>query len=134
MAQKTIPAWRDFPGKTEYSGRAKLEGEHEVMMTITVEIPDLLASVLAAEGKDPARAALEAMALEGYRTERLTEADLKDLLGFETRMEVHGFLKDHGAFLHYTAEDLEHDTAVAIEAARRHKKQSAGTPPGQHTG
>ena len=46
-------------------------------MTITVEIPDVLAIALSAEGKDPARAALEAMALEGYRTERLTEADLK---------------------------------------------------------
>jgi hypothetical protein len=104
------------------------------MMTITVNIPDLLAGVLAAEGKDPARAALEAMALEGYRTERLTEADLKELLGFDTRMEVHGFLKDHGAFLHYTAEDLDHDMAVAIDVARRYQRQSNGTPPEQHAG
>lgn len=90
------------------------------MMTITVEIPDALAGVLAAEGKDPARAVLEAMAIEGYRTDRLTEADLKELLGFDTRMDVHGFLKDHGAFMHYTAEDLDRDTAVAVGAARRH--------------
>jgi hypothetical protein len=72
------------------------------------------------EGKGPTRAVLEAMALEGYRADRLTEADLKELLGFE-RMEVHGFLKDHGAFMHYTPEDLDHDAAVAVEVARRHR-------------
>jgi hypothetical protein len=104
------------------------------MLTITVKIPDLLAGVLSAEGKDPTRAVLEAMALEGYRTERLTEADLKDLLGFETRMEVHGFLKDHGAFLHYTAEDLEHDAAVAIDVARRYQREKNATPHEQHAG
>jgi hypothetical protein len=53
------------------------------MMTITVEIPDVLAGVLSAEGRDPARAVLEAMALEGYRADWLTGADLKELLGFE---------------------------------------------------
>jgi hypothetical protein len=104
------------------------------MMTIIVEIPDVLAGVLSAEGKDPARAVLEAMAIEGYRTDRLTEADLKELLSFETRMEVHGFLKDHGAFMHYTVEDLDHDTAVAIDVARRHQRQKNGTSPEQHAG
>jgi len=94
------------------------------MMTITVEIPDVLAGLLSAEGKDPTRAVLEAMALEGYRTERLTEADLKELLGFETRSEVHGFLKAHGAVMHYTAEDLDQDSRVAIDTARKFEKES----------
>jgi hypothetical protein len=49
------------------------------MMTITVEIPGVLAGILSADGKDPVRAVLEAMALEGYRADRLTEADLKEL-------------------------------------------------------
>lgn len=93
------------------------------MKTITVEIPDNLAGLLSAGGKDLSRTALEAMALEGYRTERLTESDLKELLGFETRMEVHGFLKDHGACIHYTVEDLDHDTASALEVAGRHRSQ-----------
>ena len=89
-------------------------------MTITVELPDLLAGVLSAEGKDPARAVLEAMALDGYRTEQLTEADLKELLGFETRMEVHEFLKQHSVFMHYTAEDLDQDVSTALDVARRY--------------
>jgi Uncharacterised protein family (UPF0175) len=101
------------------------------MKTITVEIPDLLAGILSADGKDLSRAALEAMALEGYRTEQLTEFDLKELLGFATRMEVHGFLKDHGACIHYTLEDLDHDTASALEVARRYRAQKSG-PPERH--
>jgi len=51
-------------------------------------------------GHDPARAGLEAIALKGCRRDRHTEYDVRELLGFETRMEVDGFLKEHGAFLH----------------------------------
>ena len=97
-------------------------------MTIAVEIPDELAGTLSTEGQDPARAVLEAVALEGYRTDRLSESDIRQLLGFETRMEVHGFLKEHGVFLHYTLEDLEHDTATARDAARRHKAAQRNEP------
>ena len=88
-------------------------------MTITIEIPDDLASALAPPGKDLSRSALEAIALNGYRSDQLTEADIRQLLGFETRMEVHGFLKEHGAFMPYTAGDLEHDRQVACQVARR---------------
>ena len=104
-------------------------------MTIVVEIPDDLAGALSTEGQDPARALLEAVALEGYRTDRLSESDIRQLLGFETRMEVHGFLKEHGVFLHYTLEDLEHDTATALDAARRHKAEQQNEPvTGLHVG
>jgi Uncharacterised protein family (UPF0175) len=65
-------------------------------MTITVEIPEELAGQFVPSGQDLGRAVLEAIALEGYRSNRLTEADIRELLGFETRMEVHGFLKEHG--------------------------------------
>lgn len=98
-------------------------------MVVTVEIPDALVGVLSAGGKDPTRAAIEAVALEGYRTDRLSEADIRQLLGFETRMGVHGFLKEHGAFMHYTLEDLAHDSAVAIDVARRHQSQQQKNEP-----
>jgi hypothetical protein len=100
-------------------------------MTITIEIPDEFASRLASEGQDPARAALEAIALDGYRSDRLTEADIRQLLGFETRMEVHGFLKEHGAFLPYTAEDLEHDREVARQVAQRAQTERHREPAGE---
>jgi len=88
-------------------------------MTITVEIPEELVNQLAPRGQDPGRAALEALALEGYRSDRLTEADIRLLLGLDTVLEVHGFLKAHGAFLPYTVEDLEHDREVACQVADR---------------
>ena len=37
---------------------------------------------------------------------------------FGIRMEVHGFLKEHGAFLHYTGEDLEHDLEMARQITK----------------
>ena len=50
-------------------------------MTITLEIPDELAGMLSTDGNDPSRAVLEAVALEGYRTDRLSEFDIQQLLG-----------------------------------------------------
>jgi hypothetical protein len=92
-------------------------------MTITVELPDALQGLVFANGQEPARVVLEAIALEGYRAERLTESDVRRLLGFETRMEVHEFLKEHGAFMHYTLEDLRHDSTVALQVAQRVQSQ-----------
>ncbi len=77
-------------------------------MHIAIDIPDSISGVIANE-QDPARAALEALALEGYRSRRLGESAVRRLLGFGTRMEVHGFLKEHGVYLNYSMEDLERD-------------------------
>jgi len=82
-------------------------------MEITLNIPDEVARKVTREGKDPARLALEALALEGYRTELLSESAVKQMLGFETRMEVHAFLKEHGVYLHYSVADLDQDKATA---------------------
>lgn len=88
-------------------------------MHITVEIPDNAAADFSAADQDPARALLEAFALEGYRSGRFSEAGVRRLLGFETRFEVDDFLHQHNAFRPYTMEDLERDTAVALEIALR---------------
>ena len=82
-------------------------------MEITINIPDELARQVSSEGKDPAGVALEALALEGYRSERLSESAVRQMLGFETRIEVHAFLKQHGVYLHYDVADLEQDQASA---------------------
>jgi len=103
-------------------------------VTITIQIPEELAGQLIPAGQDPARATLEAVALEGYRSDRLSEADLRELLGFETRMEVHGFLKEHGVFLHYTDADLAHDREMAIQVARRARVERQGDPTDQQRG
>lgn len=99
-------------------------------MHITVEIPDSSAADLADAGPDPARALLEAHALDGYRRRTLGESAIRRLLGFETRMEVHVFLNEHGMpWPSLTAEDIEHDTAMALEVALRHRAQSGAAAP-----
>jgi hypothetical protein len=94
-------------------------------MTIAVEIPDDLAGVLATGGKTPSRAVLEAVALDGYRRDLLSESAVRRLLGFETRVQVHGFLKEHGVYLHYTLADLEHD----MQEADRYSSLKDAHPP-----
>jgi predicted HTH domain antitoxin len=79
-------------------------------MQVTLEIPDDMAGKLAAQGQDPARAALEAVAIEGYRSGALSAHQTRRLLGFETRYELDGFLKAHNVWEHaYGLEDLEQD-------------------------
>jgi hypothetical protein len=94
-------------------------------MEISIKIPDELARQVASEGKDPARVALEALALEGYREKRLSESAIRQLLGFESRIQVHAFLKEHGVYLHYDLSDLDHDR---VTSKRSQAKRSGSKP------
>lgn len=78
-------------------------------MTITLNLSEEIARHLTAQGQDISRAALELMLLEAYREHKLTTGQLRQALGFHTRMQAHAFLKDHGVPLHYDQADLEHD-------------------------
>lgn len=77
-------------------------------MQFTVELPDDLAERLIPMGNDPARTALEDMAVEAFRAHRLTEHELATLLGL-SRYELDGFLKQREVWLEYTMEDLQRD-------------------------
>jgi uncharacterized protein UPF0175 len=77
-------------------------------MDVTVHIPDDLAARLGAEG-DLSRRALEALALEEYKSGHIGKPDLRRLLGFTTRYELDGFLKNHGLWTDYTIEDFRHE-------------------------
>ena len=79
-------------------------------MQVTLEIPDEMAEWVASQGRDLSRAALEALAIEGYRSETLSPLQARLLLGIETRYEFEGFLKDRQVWEHaYSLEDLEQD-------------------------
>jgi predicted HTH domain antitoxin len=78
-------------------------------MRITLDVPEDIAADLAAKGENLPRAALEALAIEEYRAQKLSTAQLRRLLGYQIRMQAHAFLKKHGVYLHYTLADLEHD-------------------------
>lgn len=55
------------------------------------------------------RRLLEMAALEGFKSGQLTSAQLQQMLGFESRFEVDGFLKERGVFFDYSAEELAHE-------------------------
>ena len=78
-------------------------------MLITLELPDDIAAHLTAKGENLSRAALEALALEEYRAHKLSTSQLRRLLGYRTKVQVHAFLKQHAVYLHYTEADLKHD-------------------------
>lgn len=78
-------------------------------MTLTVEIPDDLAGRLSASGDDLTRRALEGFALEEYKAGRITETEMRQLLGFGTRYRLDGFLKAHGVWAEYSLEDLREE-------------------------
>jgi len=78
-------------------------------MELTVQIPDDLATSMSASGGDLARRALEALALEEFKSGHLTKPELRRLLGFGTRYRLDGFLKSHGVYEDYTMEDFDSD-------------------------
>ena len=78
-------------------------------MQLAIELPEDIAEDLRAKWKDLPRHALEAIALEGYRSGALTESQVRRVLGFETRLEVNSFLKDRGVYYNYSPSELDHE-------------------------
>ncbi len=87
-------------------------------MQITLELPEDIAEGLESKWKDLPRAALESLALEGYRSHALTTSQLRRLLGFETRMQVDAFLKAHEIY-DYSVADFEQDRETLRELRMR---------------
>ena len=82
-------------------------------MRITVELPEDIGW-----RHDPGREALEALAIEGYRSGALTHHQASQLLGLP-RFDFDNFLKSRNIYDHaYDAGDLEQDleTLRQIEA------------------
>ena len=84
-------------------------------MEVTVEIPEDIAEQLHTKWENLPRGVLESLALEAYRSGTLTKMQLRRLLGFQTPMELDGFLKQAGIYLDYDLNDLRED----LETIRR---------------
>jgi hypothetical protein len=90
----------------------------EVAMQVQLEIPEDLARQLADDPTGVSRAALEAVALEGVRSGKLTLSQARRLLGIESRYEMDGFLKAHGVFIDLTLDDVRKDSETALAFSR----------------
>ena len=84
-------------------------------MRVTIQLPDDISAALEEQWDDVPRRSLEAIAVEAYRTGALTDSQVRRLLGFETRFQVHALLKKHHVPLQYTAADLEDDLQAQRE-------------------
>lgn len=78
-------------------------------MDVILHIPKGIEDQLeAAFGGDLAQAAREALAIEGYRTERLSLGQVAELLSVSST-EADQFLKDRQVPLLYSVDDFERD-------------------------
>lgn len=77
-------------------------------MQVTVDIPDQFLPFLLPEGTDAPRKVLEDTVAQAYREHRLTMEQVRQVLGFGTRMEVDPFLQKY-EINDYTVEDLKED-------------------------
>ena len=80
-------------------------------MQVTVEIPDQFVNHLVPSGCDAARSLLEQSVAAAYRDSRLTMEQVRQLLGFGTRIQVDAFLQQYEIY-DYTVDDLDKDMAV----------------------
>jgi predicted HTH domain antitoxin len=80
-------------------------------MPVTIELPEEIKHQLEEKWGDLPRRALEAVALEGYRSEALSAGQVAEMLGLSS-WDAEVFLSSRGAGLRYAAEDLREDLEV----------------------
>ncbi|CBH23658.1 Hypothetical protein SRM_00737 [Salinibacter ruber M8] len=88
-------------------------------MDVVFSLPEDLGRKLQERWGDLSRRALESLIAQTYSEESLTLGEVRRLLGLVTRMETEAFLKEQGALLDYTEEELEQDLKAALEASNR---------------
>ena len=76
-------------------------------MPVIVSLPD---EILADASEDIGRKVLEQLALEGFKSGQLTAAQVRRILGFESRFQVYDFLAAHAVpWVDYDEEELERE-------------------------
>jgi hypothetical protein len=91
-------------------------------MHLTIDLPADISEVLKGRWGDVSRHALETLAVEAYRTGVLSEDQVRRLLGFESRFQVHALLKQYQVPMRYTGVDLQDDLAAHYELGILNKR------------
>lgn len=87
-------------------------------MEVTINLPEDIARVFIANGENLEREVMEATAIEGYRTGRLSHSQVGRMLGLG-RFEVDAFFKSHDVPLNYSFDDLESDRRTLDRLAHK---------------
>ena len=76
-------------------------------MPVTVSLPD---EILAGDSRDLSRKILEQVALDGFRSGQITTSQIRQILGFESRLQVYEFLAAHGVpWIEYDDGELQRE-------------------------
>lgn len=92
-------------------------------MQITIDLPDEIARTIGKKWDNVPRKVLESIAIEAYRQQAITSAQVGRMLNIISRYEVDAFLKQARAYLHYNEEDFQQDLLTMKELA--HQKKSS---------
>ena len=87
-------------------------------MQVHLDVPEDVVRQFDAEPGGITRATLEALAVEGVRSGKLTVHQARQMLGIRSRYEMDGFLKAHGVLLPATLEDVVRDSKTALAFSR----------------
>ena len=86
-------------------------------MQLTIELPHDVAEQLQQQWGDVSRHVLETLAVEGYRSGQLTTMQVRQMLGYETPMEVDALLQRASVWRDYTEEEVERDCEASRQAS-----------------
>jgi hypothetical protein len=82
---------------------------------VTIELPSDVAEQLQQKWGDVSRHILETVAVEAYRAGQLTTAQVREMLGFSTPMELDALLQRASVYRNPTEDELDRD----LDASRR---------------
>lgn len=86
-------------------------------MSVQIEIPD---NVFQLPPADISRQILETVAIEGFKSGQLTTYQIRKMLGFSSRFEVHEFLAEHNVpWVDYTVEDAVRELELLQELGKQ---------------
>ncbi len=88
-------------------------------MQVTIELPSDVAERLRQKWGDVSRHILETVAVEAYYAGQLTTAQVREMLGYDTPMEVDALLQRAGVYRNPSEDELDQD----LHASRRASNQ-----------
>ncbi len=97
-------------------------------MKIWLDLPAAAVKQLAEDGADLSRAALEALAIDAYRMNRISGYQLCQLLDIPSRHDLDAFLNRHGVPLEYTIEDVDREAATSARSWQKGQAELSGDP------
>lgn len=78
-------------------------------MNLLIVVPDDVVHRLKTRWSDLSRSTLEALAVEAYKADVITETEVQRMLNLDSRWEVDEFLKRAHAYIDYNEVDLQQD-------------------------